>query len=115
MKYNVYYTDNQYRQTGMSRLEAINHYNTIIQRLGVEGKTHHDIHIYCSTKDFYVTGSFLMYFLNPTPKVAEIHFDKGGLLLANTLRGLKYRVNDKICFVNKKKNTIEFISYESTN
>jgi hypothetical protein len=105
-KYNLYSGNNQARVTNLTRLETIKQYNEFINK--------QDIIIYCSTRDFYVKGqgmknAFLDDFLNKDSNIGKIYYDENALLLENTLRGLKFKHNGKICFV--KNNNIEYIPY----
>jgi hypothetical protein len=107
-KYNVYSKNNQFRKTNLTRIQAIEHFNKLKNILKQSEK---DIIVYCSTYDYYPSQSstFFKSFLIPDSKLAIIHFDKKGMLLENTLRGLKYKVDGNIVFINERNNTIETI------
>ena len=109
-KYNLYSENNQASVTNLTRLETIKQYNKFINKK--------DIMIYCSTRDFYVKcqgmkNSFLEDFLNKDSNIGKIYYDENVILLENTLRGLKFNHNGKICFV--KNNNIEYIPNENNN
>lgn len=103
-KYNVYVNENKMRRTNLTRKEASEYYFVLL-KLGAKRK---DIIIYCPIKDEYIGNTFLAEFLSMDSVVGKIRFDDNATLLSNSLRGLKWNHNGKICFT--KNNEIEYIN-----
>lgn len=97
MKYNVYYKNNSFRKTNLSRKEAIDHYNFI--KIDVFNSLERHIHIYCPNRDFYVDKYFLPQFLNLEDPFGQLMFDHGATLLSKVADGVhRWRDGDKIVY-----------------
>jgi len=108
-KYNIYVGANEYRRTDLTRKQVIEGYRRLEKLPDVAGK---HITIYCSTRDFYVKqpsykNSFFGHFFDLSSEIGRLMYDENAILLENSERGLKFRHNDKICFV--KNNKIEYV------
>jgi adenine specific DNA methylase Mod len=95
-KYNVYFGANEHRKTNLTRGEAIEHINFLNKELG---KSKKDIHVYCSTRDFYVGDLNLFEFMDLNSVEAQMMYDDNASLLENdSIRGLKWNKDNVIYF-----------------